>query len=211
MKRPAIITIALVIVAIFAVFVLDPYVARVRSERILQTLSELKESIEKNPTDRELNDELTQWMDRQNEWIRSKSLAVLAGLRGAFDSSDEGRDIFREIYLPVLRERLFDNSPYVRREAALAARGNPISAIPLIDDLERAIRDYSRTDTAWFSIEALSYMGSQAADSLPLMRAELEVSNWAKDSIHTSIYRLESDLQAHNKSVELTSEAPPHP
>jgi HEAT repeat protein len=148
--------------------------ARRRSE--VAKLQAIIERARQDPGNKAPLQELGAYLDRTNDWDRTQMFAQMRGLEQTVRNKPEAAG-FDEVILPLIKTGLTDQSPYVRREAALAARAFGQLAVSSLPELIQVITSHPGENASWFAAEALGNMGPSAKDAIPsLERAVVEGS-----------------------------------
>src|SRR5262249_47180911 len=170
----------------------SPWESQRRAAEI-ETLRALVGRDRQNPSDSAALLELAGYADREGYWGRTQMFAQVRSLGRTFQGTPEAGKEFETFLLPALKKGLGDSNPYVRREAALAAREFGPLVLGAIPELIRVMREHPGEDASWFAAEALGNMGAQAREAIPaLQRATKEGSASLQDEARKAILKIEN-------------------
>jgi HEAT repeat protein len=164
-----------------------------RREGEIEKLRALVGKVRQNPSDSAALLELASYADRENYWDRTQMFAQVRSLARTFLVTPEAQMVFETTLLPAFKKGLGDSDPYVRREAALAAREFGPLAVGVIPELIKVMREHPSEDASWFAAEALGNMGSQAREAIPALQvAAKEGSASLQDEARNAIQKIEN-------------------
>ena len=161
----------------------------------IERFQELIKRAEQNPADPAPLRDLVIYADRRDDWDRTQLLAQARSLGRRFQQTPEARQPFDEILLPAIRKGLRDGSPYVRREAALAAGAFGPLAAGAVPELVQVMSSHPGEDASWFSAEALGNMGRLSQNAIPaLEKAAIEGSDSLQEEARRAIKKIQNAM-----------------